>query len=106
MCINLPPVVMQSLTFQKGSEQPVQVDSPYVRCQAKLAHLAANWISLEHVSPQSGPLAYYPGSHRVEISGFFDWGVGGNPCHIRLRCEIVDLRAQGNWLIAWKNSSS
>lgn len=71
-----PPVVMQSLTFQKGSEQPVHIDYPYVRCQTKLAHLAASWIPLEDVSPQSGPLAYYPGSHRADISGFFDWGGG------------------------------
>lgn len=65
---------MQSLTFYKGSQQPIHVDYPYVRCQSRLAHLAASWIPLEDIHPDSGPLAYYPGSHKTEVSGFFDWG--------------------------------
>lgn len=72
-----PAAVLQSLTFAKGSQQPIHIDYPYVRTQTKLAHLAASWIALEDIHPESGPLAYYPGSHRPELSGFFDWG-GGN----------------------------
>jgi phytanoyl-CoA hydroxylase len=71
-----PACVLQSLTFYKGSQQSIHIDYPYVRCQAKLAHLAASWIPLEDIVPDSGPLAYYPGSHRPEVSGFFDWGNG------------------------------
>lgn len=71
-----PPCVLQSLTFTKGSQQPIHIDYPYVRTQTRLAHLAASWIPLEDVDPRSGPLAYYPGSHRPEVSGFFDWGKG------------------------------
>ena len=71
-----PAVAMQSLTFYKGSQQSIHVDYPYVRCQSKLAHLAASWIPLEDIHPDSGPLAYYPGSHRTDVSGFFDWGSG------------------------------
>lgn len=71
-----PACAMQSLTFYKGSQQPIHIDYPYVRCQSPLAHLAASWIPLEDISPDSGPLAYYPGSHRTEVSGFFDWGGG------------------------------
>lgn len=71
-----PAVVMQSLTFWKGSQQPIHIDYPYVRCQNILAHLAASWIPLEDVHPDSGPLAYYPGSHHPSVSGFFDWGGG------------------------------
>lgn len=70
------PCAMQSLTFYKGSQQPIHVDYPYVRCQSPLAHLAASWIPLEDIHPDSGPLAYYPGSHDTEVSGFFDWGDG------------------------------
>ncbi len=70
------PCAMQSLTFYKGSQQPIHVDYPYVRCQSKVAHLAASWIPLEDIHPDSGPLAYYPGSHREDASGFFDWGQG------------------------------
>lgn len=71
-----PPAVLQSLTFAKGSQQPIHIDYPYVRTQTRLAHLAASWIALEDIDPDSGPLAYYPGSHRPEVSGFFDWGAG------------------------------
>jgi hypothetical protein len=71
-----PAVAMQSLTFYKGSQQPIHIDYPYVRCQSRLAHLAASWTPLEDIHPDSGPLAYYPGSHRVDVSEFFDWGSG------------------------------
>lgn len=70
------PCALQSLTFYKGSQQPIHIDYPYVRCQSPLAHLAASWIALEDIHPDSGPLAYYPGSHRLDVSGFFDWGDG------------------------------
>ena len=70
------PCATQSLTFYRGSQQPIHIDYPYVRAQSKLAHLAATWIPLEDISPDAGPLAYYPGSHKVDVSGFFDWGDG------------------------------
>jgi phytanoyl-CoA hydroxylase len=66
-----PAAVLQSLTFYKGSQQPAHIDYPYVRCQTKLPHMAASWIPLEDVDPTSGPLAYFPGSHKT-VSGFFD----------------------------------
>jgi phytanoyl-CoA hydroxylase len=71
-----PPVAMQSLTFWRGSQQPTHIDYPYVNMQRRLPYLAASWIPLEDVHPDSGPLAYFPGGHRIEISGFFDWGDG------------------------------
>lgn len=71
-----PAVALQSLTFYKGSQQPAHVDYPYVRCQSKLAHLAASWIPLEDIHADSGPLIYYPGSHKLVVSGFFNWGNG------------------------------
>lgn len=70
------PCAMQSLTFYKGSQQPIHVDYPYVRCQAPVPHLAASWIPLEDIHPDAGPLAYFPGSHHEDVSGFFDWGDG------------------------------
>lgn len=71
-----PPCALQSLTFYKGSQQPAHIDYPYVRTQTRLGRLAASWIPLEDIHPDSGPLAYYPGSHDPRISGFFDWGGG------------------------------
>ncbi|CAN7644420.1 phytanoyl-CoA dioxygenase family protein [Phenylobacterium sp. LjRoot225] len=71
-----PAVVLQSLGFWRGTEQPAHIDYPYVRIQRGIAQLAAAWIALEDVRPGSGALFYYPGSHRPEASGFFDWGRG------------------------------
>lgn len=71
-----PPCALQSLTFYMGSQQPTHVDFPYVRCQSPLAHLAASWIPLEDIHADAGPLAYFAGSHRTEVSGFFDFGGG------------------------------
>ena len=71
-----PASVCQSLTFWRGSEQPVHIDYPYVCQQTKLGYLAASWIPLEDVHADAGPLAYYPGGHKIEMSGFFDWGDG------------------------------
>ena len=70
------PVLLQSLTFLKGSQQPAHIDYPYVRIQSIINHLAASWIPLEDIHPESGPLQYYPGSHKIETSDFFDWGGG------------------------------
>lgn len=71
-----PPALMQSLTFRRGSEQPLHQDFPYVFQQREIAKLAAFWIPLEDIHPDSGPLAYYWGSHKVDTVGFFDWGGG------------------------------
>jgi ectoine hydroxylase-related dioxygenase (phytanoyl-CoA dioxygenase family) len=70
------PCALQSLTFYKGSQQPSHIDYPYVRTQTKLARLAASWTPLENIHTDSGPLAYYPGSHKLAVSGIFDWGGG------------------------------
>ena len=70
------PAVLQTLTFFKGSQQPVHLDYPYVRNQTKVSHLAASWVALEDIHPDSGPLRYYPGSHKLPVCGFFDWGGG------------------------------
>jgi ectoine hydroxylase-related dioxygenase (phytanoyl-CoA dioxygenase family) len=71
-----PPVPMQSLTFLKGSQQRTHIDYPYVKQQRRLPFMAASWIALEDIHPDSGPLAYFPGAHKIEVSGFFDWGNG------------------------------
>jgi phytanoyl-CoA hydroxylase len=70
------PVVIQSLTFWRGSEQPAHLDYPWVCVQTKLPHLAASWVPLEDIHADAGPLAYYPGSHKNGVIPPFDWGAG------------------------------
>lgn len=71
-----PAAILQSLTFLKSSQQPLHIDYPYVRAQRKLAFMLASWIPLEDVHPDAGPLVYYPGGHKPEVSGFFEWSPG------------------------------
>jgi hypothetical protein len=70
------PALLQSLTFFKSSEQSLHQDFSYVNSHARISELAAAWIPLEDIHPDSGPLIYYPGSHFPDRAGFFDWGEG------------------------------
>lgn len=70
------PAVLQSLTFYKGSQQPVHLDYPYVRTQKRIPELGASWIALEDISSDAGALEYYPGSHKILRENLFDWGSG------------------------------
>lgn len=70
------PCAMQTLCFNKGSQQPVHADFAFVHNQIDLSFMAASWIPLEDVDSRSGPLAYYPGTHKVANFGFYDFGEG------------------------------
>jgi ectoine hydroxylase-related dioxygenase (phytanoyl-CoA dioxygenase family) len=70
------PCAMQTLCFNKGSQQPVHADFAFVYNQTDLSFMAASWIPLEDIQPGSGPLAYYPGTHQVANFGFYDFGDG------------------------------
>jgi hypothetical protein len=41
-----------------------------------IGEIGSELDSSEDIQPESGPLVYYPGSHKTEISDFFDWGEG------------------------------
>ena len=63
----------QSLIFKYSSQQSTHQDYPWVTSGIP-SHLAAAWIPLEDVHPDSGPLFYYPGSHKLPK---FHFGVTG-----------------------------
>jgi ectoine hydroxylase-related dioxygenase (phytanoyl-CoA dioxygenase family) len=54
----------QTLSFWRGSAQGAHQDSAYVNYSLPMQFLAS-WIALEDVSPDSGELFYYVGSHRM-----------------------------------------
>lgn len=66
---NQKVVVMQSLVFMYGSQQPTHQDFPWVTAKIP-SHLAAAWIALEDIKIDSGPLYYYIGSHRMPKFNF------------------------------------
>lgn len=54
----------QTLNFVKGSGQRAHSDSIHMTTYP-LGYLIAAWIALEDIHPDSGPLFYYPGSHKL-----------------------------------------
>jgi phytanoyl-CoA hydroxylase len=59
-----PAVAFQSLYFEHGSTQGLHRDPMFVATRP-VSNLCAAWIALEDITPDSGPLAYVPGSHRL-----------------------------------------
>jgi phytanoyl-CoA hydroxylase len=59
-----PPLACNSLNLEFGSQQRDHTDSLYMTAPVGL-YLAASWIALEDGSPDSGPLRYYAGSHKI-----------------------------------------
>ena len=60
-----PALAFQGLHFEVGSTQALHQDTAYVVLDKPYRMLAA-WIALEDIEAGSGPLAFYPGSHRFE----------------------------------------
>lgn len=63
------PVAVQSIYFEWGSGQALHRDPMHVYT-APPSHLIGAWIALEDIGPDSGPLSYVPGSHRLPYYQF------------------------------------
>ena len=59
------PMICNSLYFERGSQQQDHFDTFFMPPLMR-DRMLATWIALEDVSPDAGPLKYYPGSHRIE----------------------------------------
>jgi ectoine hydroxylase-related dioxygenase (phytanoyl-CoA dioxygenase family) len=59
-----PVKLLQTIASHKGSQQPPHSDSIHMTTYP-LGYLAAAWIAFEDIHPDSGPLEFYPGSHRL-----------------------------------------
>jgi hypothetical protein len=58
------PFAFQTLNFAVGSEQPYHSDAIHFHSEPQ-GFMCGLWIPLADVEPESGPLLYYPGSHRL-----------------------------------------
>ena len=56
--------LFQSINFLSGSEQHTHSDSIHMST-FPLGGMAAAWVALEDITPDNGPLHYYPGSHKL-----------------------------------------
>jgi ectoine hydroxylase-related dioxygenase (phytanoyl-CoA dioxygenase family) len=72
--------VLQSQTFLRGAQHPVQADSAFVTAQTQRAFLVAGWVCLEDMIVSAGPLALFPGGHVASNANPFNWG-GGQKAH-------------------------
>jgi phytanoyl-CoA hydroxylase len=62
-----------SLTFEYSTQQPAHVDHVYMT-PAPARRLVAAWVACEDIAAESGPLEYWPGSHKLAP---FDFGETG-----------------------------
>ncbi|OJY88130.1 MAG: hypothetical protein BGP13_06135 [Sphingobacteriales bacterium 40-81] len=62
--LNKNVVPFQTINFINGSEQRAHSDSIHMTTYP-LGYLIAAWIALEDITPDNGPLFYYPGSHKL-----------------------------------------
>ncbi len=89
----------QSINFLTGSEQAAHSDSIHMTTYP-LGYLSAAWIALEEMTPDNGPLIFYPGSHKLPylLNGSFDHGgnrfVIGNDAYAHYE-EAVDKAIAG-----------
>jgi hypothetical protein len=58
------PKPLQTIASHKGSQQGIHSDSIHMTTYP-LGYLTAAWIAVEDIHPNSGPLVFYPGSHRL-----------------------------------------
>ena len=87
--------LFQSINFLEGSQQRTHSDSIHMTT-FPLGGLLGVWIALEDIDADSGPLHYYPGSHRLPYFLNKDYGNEGNTLTIgdREYREYEDLIAK------------
>ncbi len=64
LIFDAPALAFQSLYFEYGSSQGLHRDPMFVATHPPL-NMCAAWVALEDITPDSGPLLYAPGSHRL-----------------------------------------
>jgi len=67
------PVLCNTLSLEKGSQQPDHLDTLYMTPQTP-NKLVATWMALEDVRSDAGPLRYWPGSNHIPSYLFSDGG--------------------------------
>ena len=91
----------QTIMGHKGSEQRAHSDAIHMTTYP-LGYLAAAWIAFEDIAADSGPVVYYPGSHRLPYVFSDDVGIsaqeyrdlGYAPYHERYEPRVAALIAE------------
>lgn len=91
----------QSLNFTVGSEQRAHSDLIHMTTEPE-GFLIATWTALEDVTADAGPLAYYPGSHRLQFVSTNDYESGnstftlGHDSNRKYEDKIAEVIAANN----------
>jgi hypothetical protein len=98
LLLDREPKTLQTIASHKGSQQGLHSDSIHMTTYP-LGYLTAAWIAFEDIHPDSGPLVYYPGSHRLPYVFSKDVGIteqdfkqnGYTPYHAKYEPRIREL---------------
>lgn len=82
------PAPFQTIASHKGTQQGAHSDSIHMTTYP-LGYLTAAWVAFEDIHPDSGPLVYYPGSHRLPY--VFSREVGISPADFRAAGYVAYL---------------
>jgi hypothetical protein len=74
LLLGRPALPFQTIAFFAGSEQGTHSDSIHMTTYPE-GYLVGAWVAVEDIHPDSGPLVYYPGSHRLPYSLSQDVGI-------------------------------
>lgn len=74
MVLGRPAIPFQTIASHKGSQQAEHSDSIHMTTYP-VGYLAACWIAMEDIHADSGPLVYYPGTHRLPYLFSHDVGI-------------------------------
>jgi phytanoyl-CoA hydroxylase len=72
------PIAFNSLNFERGSQQRLHFDTFYMPPSVENKMLAT-WVALEDTDVRSGPLRYFPGSHKIPPYHFVDGRLNARP---------------------------
>ncbi|CAN5852075.1 hypothetical protein BH23PLA1_BH23PLA1_02320 [soil metagenome] len=93
------PVLCNSLSFERGSQQPDHVDALYMTPRST-GHLIAIWVALEDCHLDAGPLNYYPGSHKIPPYVFSNGSNHHVPAEMPLWRQYMDEQVRQRGLVA------
>jgi hypothetical protein len=90
------PMICNSLNFERGSQQPFHIDTWYMPPPVDNRMVVAS-IALDDVDADNGPVAYYPGSHKIPGYRFSTGRLNAEPAEMPL-CDAYlkrEIEARG-----------
>jgi hypothetical protein len=89
LLLGVEPLPFQTLVFPKGREQLAHSDSVHMTTYP-LGYMCATWTAFEDIHPDSGPLMYYPGSHRLPYVFARDVGISPEEFQQRTYLSVIE----------------